>query len=1097
MSHPWLVLAAAAVLSAASIFYTQRNLEFRTGQSDLISNQNRDSLNYLAYTSEFPDLDGIVIAARADRDPRRAERFADELGAQLQADPANVKRVYYRLDPEMMADRALLYLDRKELQEVIDGVRQHRELLARYAEDPRLQTFFRIVNEEANRAMMSHMLSGLLGPTAPPAQAQPSGEGLDLGFLDAVLDAMASKDREHSQLPWDQLAGFAGGEGVIRDGYLASENGKYLLIQVAPGDGVDGGDDPVDVIQGKLDAVRAQYPDLEAGMTGSPALARAEERSTARDIALASVIAIISNALLIIIPFASLVEPAFALTALLVGVAWSFGFTTLVVGHLNLLSAVFTSVLAGIGINFPIHLMARYDEARRAGNSTRDAIQLSVVNTGSGVVASASIMALAFLMPIFTDFRGIAELGLISSAGLFLCLISAMFVFPALLAIRDRNRPAPAPESRRPRTLEWLQAVFVRPRAIVVGSVVATAAGILFARNVGFDLNLLQLQADGAEAVAYEMKLLQDAGRSTWFAVSLARTREQAEQRAAQFARLPEVSQTETITNYIPDEQIEKRALLAKLRPVVGAIRVAPLPKPGDPMALDRELSALSFKLAGARDADPSGGAVHTAALIERVRAQLKDDPAAVAEYEMRMAEGLGAMLEQFKRGLSAGEITEHNLPPILRERFVGSSGSYLVQIYPRGGVWADAPLKRFISALRTVDPDVTGPPVLTFSIASVMREGYERAALLALIGVFLFVMIDFRSLRDTALAVVPLLFGGLWLLETMGLVGWEFNLANLFAVPILIGTAVDNGVNLLYRWREESDKSQLILTKAVGKSVTVSSLTTIAGFAALIPASHRGISSLGWTLAIGVTFVFIATVVVLPALFELLGRRGSGGISGGRRRAPIAPGARTALILLCAAAALAAAGVAHGAGTISPARQESNRIVGEAEVVIMEAGRSNPVSTAKLYDAVRMLEQATRIDPANDAAYVNLGFCYGLLRDANTAVEMYEKAAKLNPSPGNYKELANVYLRTGDPEHALMAANAGLSKDPANAPLLNAKGMALHDLTRFEEAVDAFKLALKYDPDFAVARANLESLSSRIEDKPASTAKTRKRSSN
>jgi len=38
-----------------------------------------------------------------------------------------------------------------------------------------------------------------------------------------------------------------------------------------------------------------------------------------------------------------------------------------VVGHLNLLSAVFTSVLAGIGINFPIHLMARYDEARRKG----------------------------------------------------------------------------------------------------------------------------------------------------------------------------------------------------------------------------------------------------------------------------------------------------------------------------------------------------------------------------------------------------------------------------------------------------------------------------------------------------------------------------------------------------------------------------------------------------------------------------------------------------------------------------------------------------------------------------------------------------------
>ena len=152
----------------------------------------------------------------------------------------------------------------------------------------------------------------------------------------------------------------------------------------------------------------------------------------------------------------------------------------------------------------------------------------------------------------------------------------------------------------------------------------------------------------------------------------------------------------------------------------------------------------------------------------------------------------------------------------------------------------------RFIGALKTVDEDVTGPPVQTYNIATVMRRGYEHAAVLALIAVFVFVFADFRNLRDTALATVPLLFGGAWMLEAMGCMGWEFNLANLFAVPILIGTGVDNGVNMLYRWREERDKSALILTKAVGKSVTICSLTTIAGFAALIPAEHRGISSLG-----------------------------------------------------------------------------------------------------------------------------------------------------------------------------------------------------------------------------------------------------------
>jgi len=104
-----------------------------------------------------------------------------------------------------------------------------------------------------------------------------------------------------------------------------------------------------------------------------------------------------------------------------------------------------------------------------------------------------------------------------------------------------------------------------------------------------------------------------------------------------------------------------------------------------------------------------------------------------------------------------------------------------------------------------------------------------------------------------------------------MGLLGWDFNLANLFAVPIIIATGVDNGVNMVYRWREERRKPGLILRTAIGKSVTMSSLTTTAGFAALIPASSRGISSLGLVLSLGVSFILAATLIVMPATSQLL----------------------------------------------------------------------------------------------------------------------------------------------------------------------------------------------------------------------------------
>ena len=71
------------------------------------------------------------------------------------------------------------------------------------------------------------------------------------------------------------------------------------------------------------------------------------------------------------------------------------------------------------------------------------------------------------------------------------------------------------------------------------------------------------------------------------------------------------------------------------------------------------------------------------------------------------------------------------------------------------------------------------------------------------------------------------------------------------------------------------------------------------------------------------------------------------------------------------------------------------------------------------------------------------------------------------------------MYLRVGDAEDALFAANAGLHKDPSNARLYNAQGMALNDLQRFGEAQEAWEKALQLNPGLKVAQVNLDALNS------------------
>ena len=48
------------------------------------------------------------------------------------------------------------------------------------------------------------------------------------------------------------------------------------------------------------------------------------------------------------------------------------------------------------------------------------------------------------------------------------------------------------------------------------------------------------------------------------------------------------------------------------------------------------------------------------------------------------------------------------DLPPALRDRFVGVTGKFLLQVYPKADVWQRANQEKFVDELRTVDPNVT-----------------------------------------------------------------------------------------------------------------------------------------------------------------------------------------------------------------------------------------------------------------------------------------------------------------------------------------------------------------------------------------------------
>ena len=208
------------------------------------------------------------------------------------------------------------------------------------------------------------------------------------------------------------------------------------------------------------------------------------------------------------------------------------------------------------------------------------------------------------------------------------------------------------------------------------------------------------------------------------------------------------------------------------------------------------------------------------------------------------------------------------DLPPSLRDRFVGVTGQYLLQVYPEKDVWQRANQKEFVEQLRTIDPNVTGTPVQLLEYTELLKKSYEEAALYSLGAIVLLVMFHFRSPTSVLLSLLPVAIGSIWLGGLMGAFGVPFNPANIMTLPLVLGIGVTNGIHILNRFAEEQQAN--ILAHSTGKAVFVSGLTTIAGFGSLIIAQHQGIRSLGYLMAAGVTTCMVAGLTFLPALLNL-----------------------------------------------------------------------------------------------------------------------------------------------------------------------------------------------------------------------------------
>ncbi|MBN1393438.1 MAG: MMPL family transporter [Pirellulales bacterium] len=771
-----LVLALAAAV--ASIWLTVTQLGFRTSRAELLSPTSDYNRRWLEYTREFGEKEDVVVVVEGDGRERIAP-VLDEVCRALEGRSDLFAAVMHETDAPKLRAKGLYYLPIEKLRRIDSFLEQFTPVL------------------EGNLAALAQV---------------------DLSSMAAWSEELSGIGR--SPADYSHCTFLDGGAGR-----LISDDGRmgFVLLKLRERDTQSFAQNSASIaaLRRITAEIEARRQGVKIGLTGLPIIEFDEMRSSEKSMTLATIFSFLGVLAVMIVAFGGFRHSIIAMAALVVGMVWACGFVALTIGHLNILSIAFGSILFGLGIDYGVYYVAHYLQHRRRTESTSEALVQTAVGAGPGILTGAVTAAVAFLAAGLTEFPGVAQLGLLAGGGIILCWLAQITVLPALIRLVDadgRKDDLPEPLDLR----FWLRPLFAYPRLSMAAAVLLVAATAVGIHHLHFDYNLLNLQPTGLKSVELEHRLFKQTNRSAWFALSVADTPYEVAARRKAFERLPSVEQVVEIASVVPPDAAEKRPIVERIHR-----RLADLPP----------------------DAPPPG-ASHT-----------RGAPSV----------DLGKMLAGLRRLREASSPEPprlDDLPDCVTARFLGKSGKHLLQVYSKANIWDVEPMGRFVAEVRSVDPEATGNPMQVYEASRQMKRSFEEAACYALLIILPVVLLDFRRLDHTLLAALPTGVGMLMTIGLMGLLDIPLNQANMIFLPLVIGIGIEDGIHLLHDMRRRG-RGYDGADNAVIVAVVVNSLTTMVGFGALMIANHRGLQSLGRVLTLSMGCCLL-TSLLLPNLLRI-----------------------------------------------------------------------------------------------------------------------------------------------------------------------------------------------------------------------------------
>ncbi|NOZ10503.1 MAG: MMPL family transporter [Gammaproteobacteria bacterium] len=516
---------------------------------------------------------------------------------------------------------------------------------------------------------------------------------------------------------------------------------------------------------------------------------------------------------------------------LIMGILWTFGITQLILGGLNLITVFLVVVLFGLGVDFGIHNLTRYDEVRRCGGSLEEALTIVFRRTGMASFMAAITTIAGFYALLVTDFRAFFEFGFIAGTGVALIFLSMYLVFPALMLLAERIGlyRVSVPQID---VCNVTREGFPKPRAVLFVTLAVLVVSLFYGNKIHYedDFNKLNTKIPRYEAVKQKInKVFPLVGTAAVIFVptleEVAALVKHLNYKIATDDESPTIKEVKSIYTIVPSKQ-EQDERLAIIR---------------------------SIKL-------------NTEEITDYINDEQRTKLTDILDY------------------LDIDRLSARDLPPALRRLYTGlpGSGGYLIYIYDSVSLSDLTQAKAYSDDIRelTVNGKTYYPAteaLIFVDMRDLMRNDAAIAVFAVSLVIILVLLVNFRSLRKVFIVVFPVVTGMIMMAGIMGIFDIRLSIFNMVVLPTIVGIGVDNGIHIFHRYEEEGARSLRHVIRTTGWAVAITTLTTLFGFAGMLSAANPGLQSLGILACIGLSTCLVSSLILLPVLLQWMENRGIG----------------------------------------------------------------------------------------------------------------------------------------------------------------------------------------------------------------------------